>query len=168
MVRIEFSVCRSDRTGRAARDEVRGALRSREAEVGEIDRVFFTATESRADPEAVGGDAQARVVVEAAPVAALVVTQAEFLLQLLIVALDAPAQFGLIDRGAAGGSGIQGGQYCRATPTECVPFLGMPVSWIIQPRMRPRRSMMGGAWARRTARSASSDQPALATKWYKD
>ena len=35
---------------------------------------------------------------EAAPAAPLIVSEAEFLFQLLIVALDAPAQFGQIDQ----------------------------------------------------------------------
>ena len=37
------------------------------------------------------------MVVEASPAAALVVTEADLLLELLVVALDAPAQLGLVD-----------------------------------------------------------------------
>ena len=37
------------------------------------------------------------VVVEAAPAAALVVAEADLLLELLVVPLDAPAQLGLVD-----------------------------------------------------------------------
>jgi hypothetical protein len=37
-------------------------------------------------------------VVEVAPPAPFIVTQAEFLLELLIIALDPPAQFGQVDQ----------------------------------------------------------------------
>jgi hypothetical protein len=46
------------------------------------------------DQKAVGCDAQAGVMMEAAPVAALVVAEAEFLLEFLIVPLDPPACLG--------------------------------------------------------------------------
>lgn len=50
------------------------------------------------DQEAVGGNAQCRVVMEAAPAAALVVPEAELLFQFLVVALDPPAQLGMVDQ----------------------------------------------------------------------
>ena len=43
--------------------------------------------------EAVGGDDQGGMVMKAAPVPAFEMSQPEFLLKLLIVALDAPASF---------------------------------------------------------------------------
>src|SRR5205809_1035948 len=39
-------------------------------------------------------------------------------------------------------------QYCRATPTESLPFFGRPVSSTIQARTGPRSSIAGSAWAR--------------------
>ncbi len=44
-----------------------------------------------AEQEAVGGDAQRGVMVEATPAASLVVAQPELLLEVLVVALDPPA-----------------------------------------------------------------------------
>jgi len=55
-------------------------------------------------------------------------------------------------------------QYCRATPTECSPFLGTPVSSTIKARIGPRRLMMGRTRARTAASTVSSDQFAFATK----
>src|SRR5215216_925447 len=45
-----------------------------------------------------GRDAQRGVMVEAAPPASFKVTQPHFLLELLIIALDAPAQLGGVDQ----------------------------------------------------------------------
>ena len=58
--------------------------------------VFFTpdlvgVAQSLSDQEAVGGDAQAGVMMESTPAPALVVSKAEVLLEILIVTLDAPA-----------------------------------------------------------------------------
>ena len=56
------------------------------------------------DQEAVGGDAQCGVMVEAAPPPALfIIAQAKFLLELPIIALDAPAQLCQIDQTIEGG-----------------------------------------------------------------
>ena len=49
---------------------------------------------AKGDQEAVGRDAQAGMVVEAAPSPALVLPQAKFLLEILIIPFDAPAQLG--------------------------------------------------------------------------
>jgi hypothetical protein len=49
------------------------------------------------DQEPVSCDAQHRVVVEAAPSTSFVVAEAEFLLEVLVVAFDAPAQLGQVD-----------------------------------------------------------------------
>jgi hypothetical protein len=48
--------------------------------------------------EGVGGDAQARVVMEAAPAAAFEVVQAELVLELLVVTLHPPAELGQADK----------------------------------------------------------------------
>src|SRR4051794_18220092 len=90
MVAIEFGTCRSGRIGGAAgsitcgkakRPELRGGSR------GGNSHPF-------GDQEAIGGDAQTGMVVEAAPAAALVVPEPQLLLELLVVALDAPSELG--------------------------------------------------------------------------
>src|ERR1700722_17726229 len=50
------------------------------------------------DQEAVSRDAQGCVMMEAAPATPFVVTEPDLLLELLIVALDAPAQLGKINQ----------------------------------------------------------------------
>ena len=55
-------------------------------------------------------------------------------------------------------------QYWRATPTECRPFLGKPVSSTIQASIGPVAWILGSSSARTAANSASSDHSALATK----
>ena len=50
------------------------------------------------DQEPIDGDAQGTVVVESWPSAALVVTEPDFLLEVLVIALDAPAHLGEIDQ----------------------------------------------------------------------
>src|SRR4051794_36439237 len=85
-VAIEAGLCRSGRTGGAA-----GAVVSRPLgglELGSPAPRGKAAALGR--QEGVRGDAQGRVVVEAAPAAALEVAEAQLLLQLLEVALDAP------------------------------------------------------------------------------
>src|SRR5246500_4370520 len=52
------------------------------------------------DQEAIGCDRQRAVVMEAPPSAALIVAEADFLFEFLIVALDAPAQLGEVDERA--------------------------------------------------------------------
>jgi len=47
---------------------------------------------SLGDQETVGSETECRVVVEASPAPALVMTEPEFLLEVEIVAFDAPAQ----------------------------------------------------------------------------
>ena len=59
--------------------------------------------EAFGDQEAVGGDGQRRMMVKPAPAPTLVVAETELLLQVLVVALDAPAHVCLgneiVDRG---------------------------------------------------------------------
>lgn len=52
------------------------------------------AGESFGEQKAVGGNAQRGVMVKAAPAAPFVVVEPEFLLEFLVVALDAPALMG--------------------------------------------------------------------------
>jgi len=58
--------------------------------------------------------------------------------------------------------------YCRATPTECLPFLGKLVSSKIHALVGPERSIVGNVNMRILARTASSDHMALPTKCNKD
>ena len=46
------------------------------------------------DQESVGGDAQRGVMMEATPSSSLIVTEPKLLLEILVVALDPPAQLG--------------------------------------------------------------------------
>src|SRR4029453_7209724 len=60
------------------------------------------------DEEAVACDAQGGGVMEPAPAASFVMPEPDFLLELLIVALDWPAQFGDVDQLAEGDAVRQG------------------------------------------------------------
>src|SRR4051812_28599745 len=81
-------------------------------------------------------------MMEAAPAASLVVSKAQFLFQLLIVALDPPTQFGQIDQAIEGhvrrdgGQPILGGFGIALGPFDQQPFL--------PPRLSPPLVAMGG------------------------
>src|SRR3954447_19381313 len=68
-------------------------------------------------------------MMEAAPAAALVMSKAQFLFQLLVIAFDAPAQFGQIDQAIEryirrdGGQPIFGGLCVALGTFEQQPFL---------------------------------------------
>src|SRR4051812_6217221 len=94
-VAIEFSTCRSGRIGGASGSIISGKANRRELRCGP----------SRGgnphpfgDQEAIGCDAKRGVMVEAAPAAALEVPEPEFLLELLVVAFDAPPELGKFDQ----------------------------------------------------------------------
>src|ERR1700730_11558357 len=96
IVAIELGMCRSGRIGGASGSVTVGNGRSRERR-GEMwsrggDGAAF------GDQKAVGGNTEGGMVVEAAPPAPLIITKAEFLLQLLIIALDPPSQLGDINQ----------------------------------------------------------------------
>src|SRR4051794_40456545 len=80
-------------------------------------------------------------MVEAAPAASFVVSQAQFLFQLLVIALDPPAQFGQIDQAIErhvrweSGKPILGGLGLTLGPFDQQPFLA--------PRLGPPLVMMG-------------------------
>src|SRR5579859_5353517 len=59
-------------------------------------------------------------------------------------------------------------QYCRATPTEWLPFLGNPVSSTIQARIGSRRSRIGRTCSPIRPSRASSDHAAWPTKCRSD
>src|SRR4051794_14280583 len=68
-------------------------------------------------------------MMKAAPAASLVVPEAEFLFQLLVIALDPPAQFGQIDQALEryvwrdGGQPVFGGLGLTLGPFDQQPFL---------------------------------------------
>src|SRR5215208_866175 len=124
-VAIEFGTCRSGRIGGAAgsitcgkakRPELRGGSR------GGNSHPF-------GDQEAIGRHAQTGMVVEAAPAAALVVPKPEFLLELLIVSLNAPPELGEFDHAREanvlwqGREPVLGGLLLALRPLDQEPFL---------------------------------------------
>src|SRR5437764_6615331 len=62
------------------------------------------------DQEAVGGDTEGGMMVEAAPPAPFIIAEAELLLELLIIALDPPPQLCQIDQTIEGGIFGQSGK----------------------------------------------------------
>src|SRR3954452_12560292 len=104
MVAIELGTCRSGRTGSAPRLEACGERRCLDPLADEA--LLRGEKAALGDQKAVGCDAQAGMMMKAAPVAALVVAKAEFLLELLVVPLDPPARLGslheALQRGAPG------------------------------------------------------------------
>src|SRR3954469_18624920 len=125
-VAIEFSTCRSGRIGGASGSITSGKANRRELRCGPSrggnPRPF-------GDQEAIGGDAQTGMVVEAAPAAALVVPKPEFLLELLVVALDAPPELGEFDQAREadvlrqGREPVFGGLLLAFRPLDQEPFL---------------------------------------------
>src|SRR3954469_24944875 len=95
MVAIEFGTCRSGRIGGAAGSITGGKVKCFELRGGRYaggNRPPFL------NQEAVGCDAKRSVVMETAPAVPLIVPQSEFLLKLLVVALDAPPELGEFDQ----------------------------------------------------------------------
>src|SRR3984893_3575719 len=106
IVAIELGMCRSGRIGGASGSVTFGNGRSRELR-GEMwsrggDGASF------GDQKAVGGNTKGGMVVEAAPPAPFIIAKAQFLLALLIIALDPPSQLGQIDQTIEGGIFGQG------------------------------------------------------------
>src|SRR3954452_492830 len=93
-VAIEFGTCRSGRIGGVAGSITWGKANRRELRCGPS---RGGNPHPLGDQEAIGGDAQTGMVVETAPAAALVVPKPPFLLELLVVALDAPPELGEFD-----------------------------------------------------------------------
>ena len=86
---MELATWHSGRTG-AARPEAGGYGRCRELVT--VEPPLRGETTPLGDEEAIRSDAQAGMMVETPPAAALVVPQSDLLLQLLKIALDAPAR----------------------------------------------------------------------------
>ena len=97
---------------------------------------------------------------EAAPAAPFIVSQAQFLFELLVIALDAPAQFRQIDQALKGhirrdgGQPVLGGLGLTLGPFDQQPFL--------IPRRGPPLVVMGGPYPNRAKREVSA--PALASR----
>src|SRR3982751_5171059 len=125
MVATEFGTCRSGRIGGASGSITRGKGNRRELRGG---RRRGGNPGPFGDQEAIGGDAQTGMVVEAAPAAALVVPEPKFLLELLVVALDAPSELGEFDQALEGdilGQGrepVFGGLLLAFRPLDQEPF----------------------------------------------
>src|SRR3954470_22801348 len=98
-VAIEFGTCRSGRIGSAARSVTFGKARRFEAPGATSGATWARGGKSRplGDQKAISRDAQRGVMVEAAPAAALVVPEPDFLLEILVVPLDPPAQLSQVD-----------------------------------------------------------------------
>src|SRR5215210_2467547 len=101
-------------------------------------------------------------MVEAAPAASFVVSQAQFLFQLLVIALDPPAQFGQIDQAIErhvrwdGGKPILGGFGVALGPFDQQPFLaarfGPPIITMGCPHPNPSKAR----WRRSASRVSCS------------
>src|SRR4030095_12133887 len=106
------------------------------------------------DQESISGDAERGVMVEAPPSSALIVSEPEFLFELLIIALDAPAQLGEIDQAFEGDVSCQRrapifGRLVRALgPLDQQPFFTLPLAAMggahAQTRKARRQSLGGG------------------------
>src|SRR3712207_1293726 len=125
MVAIEFGTCRSGRIGGASGLITWGKTNRRELRCGPSRR---GKSHSFGDQEAIGRHAQAGMVVEASPPAALVVPKPEFLLELLVVALDAPPELGEFDQAREadvlwqGREPVLGGLLLAFRPLDQEPF----------------------------------------------
>lgn len=91
---LESDTCRCARWA-APRDVIRGKRRQ-----AADDGVFFDARrlaggDALGDQKSVGGDARGCVMMKSAPSSALIVTQSEFLLEVLVIALNAPTHMRL-------------------------------------------------------------------------
>src|SRR5947209_2906361 len=92
MVAIEFGTCRSGRTGSAPRLQVCGVRGCFDPPADEL--LLRGEMAALGDQKAVGCDAEAAMMMKAAPIAALVVAKAELLLEFLIIPFDPPARLG--------------------------------------------------------------------------
>src|SRR6201985_1935832 len=92
MLVIELGTCRSGRTGRPPRLETCGERRCLDPPADET--LLRGKKAALGDQKAVGCDAQASMMMKPAPVAALVMAEAELLLELLVIPLDPPARLG--------------------------------------------------------------------------
>src|SRR6201992_482835 len=92
MLAIELGTLRSGRPGSPARRETCGSCRGCDPPADET--LLRGEKAALGDQKAVGCDAQASMMMKPAPVAALVMAEAELLLELLVIPLDPPARLG--------------------------------------------------------------------------
>jgi hypothetical protein len=97
---MELATCRSGRSGGASGSPTLGNGRLRAENFATAFRGGNGAP--LGDQEAVGGDAHRGVVVEAAPTSPFEVAEPHLLLEILVVALDAPAHHGDVDQAVEG------------------------------------------------------------------
>src|ERR1700760_499642 len=141
MLAIKLGTCRSGRTGGPPRLEVCGSRRCFDPPADKT--LLRGETAALGDQKAVGCDAQAGMMMKPAPVAALVVAEAELLLELLVIPLDPPARLGhpheALERGAPGqiGEPVLGRLSRAVRPLDQQPLL--------RPRLRALRIAMGRA-----------------------
>src|SRR5580658_4615342 len=98
---MEFGLCRSGRTRRTARAEVRRRPGGNESSIAGAGRGGKTVPLGYEEP--ISCDAERGMVMESAPVTAFKVSQPQFLFQFLIVPFDDPAVFGHFDQSLEAG-----------------------------------------------------------------
>src|SRR3954452_17531265 len=149
MVAIELGTCRSGRTGSAPRLEACGERRCLDPLADEA--LLRGEKAALGDQKAVGCDAQAGMMGEAAPVAAIVVAKAKLLLEFMIVPLDPPARLGnpheTLERGAPRevGEPVLGRLGVSRRPLDQQPLFGPGFA---APRVAMRRTHPHGREAR--------------------
>lgn len=104
-VAIEVGLCRSGHTGSSAGSATPGNSRCVESRL--ISNSLRGKKAALGDQESVGGDAQGRVVMKAAPFTTLVMSKPDLLFEFLVVAFDPPPQSGNIDQFLQRGPGRQ-------------------------------------------------------------
>src|ERR1039457_5062244 len=95
-VAIECGLCRSGRTRRPTRAEVRGWPAGSESKLTDAGRGGKTVPLGYQEP--ISCDTERGVMIEPAPVTAFKVAQPELLFQFLIIPFDDPAVFGHLDQ----------------------------------------------------------------------
>ena len=132
---IEFGLCRSGRTWRPARAEVRRRPGGNESKMADAGRGGKTVP--LGDQEPISRDAQRGMMVESAPVAAFKVPQPQLLFQLLVVAFDDPTVFGHFDQSFEWGfrrqcrQPVLGRSRFAARPFDQEPFLGVRFGFLV-------------------------------------
>src|SRR6201994_2166056 len=150
MLAIKLGTCRSGRTGGPPRLEVCGSRRCFDPPADKT--LLRGETAALGDQKAVGCDAQAGMMMKPAPVAALVVAEAELLLELLVIPLDPPARLGhpheALERGAPGqvGEPVLGWLSRAVRPLDQQPLLwpGLGALGVMVRRADPHRRKARG------------------------
>src|SRR5258708_19389945 len=104
-VAMECGLCRSARTRRPARAEVRCRRGGRESKITGASRGGKTVP--LGDQEPISCDAECGVMMEPTPVTAFKVSQSQLLFQFFIIPFDDPAVFGHLDQSFERGAALQ-------------------------------------------------------------